>query len=242
MSHKRYLDGREYLKQAERRPRGQLGKGIAGILLGVLFFAGIFYSQDVVKWLGAPFLILPEAIGYIEQPNRADIINLEVEADDLEIVELEAGTYFLYESMYYDLYNGPSVTIGNQAGEPLRLRGATGGGRMYYSIWAWGAPALRFTVEEAGVYQLVFRDENNGGLNTFHVGIVPDILTGNETKFVRAIRYQLLFLVGIAFALLFWRYGLDIVLDFFRKPVVDQRRQDAMENVLREAREKKRVE
>ncbi|MCI0728118.1 MAG: hypothetical protein L0332_15550, partial [Chloroflexi bacterium] len=157
------------------------------------------YFTDVVKWAGAPFWLLPDALGLVERVREEDAWEAVVLPDDAhEISFTRPGHYYMFVSTYHDWRNGPSIRV---AGAEASTEGHVPvapvgrGTRPYDTTAVRGNPAYRFEIKQPGRYTVSFPPiPETRPDDKFRIGIAPDTITGNESAFATACYGQLAFL------------------------------------------------
>lgn len=57
-------------------PQPKLRSIAVGILLGVVLVVAICSASSVLKWVGAPFLVVPRALGILEPVRGSEIVTV----------------------------------------------------------------------------------------------------------------------------------------------------------------------
>lgn len=169
-----------------------------GLLLGSLIIYLFLNLAEAIKWLGAPFLLLPDAMNIVERPTRdetVEIVSLDGETTTFELTN--PGPYLIYISA-----KGGVVLISDLT---LILNGPEGripviminkGAKPYDTPLLHGYAGFRFVIEQAGSYRLHVQNAASDQIAVF--GIVYDYITGNEATFAWAMGIQITIVLVVA--------------------------------------------
>ena len=138
------------LMQFVRQPLGCF----LGIMLGALLVTAFLFVPDTVKWLGAPFMVLPDALDLVDRVQSDEVIRIVAKPTDIVSFDLDKpGAYFIFHSTYYTWLQGPDHFImgpqGFVASKALGMHIYP-----YYTPLLSGQPAYRFQITEPGHYTL----------------------------------------------------------------------------------------
>ena len=174
------------------------------LALLVLAFVARFLSAPVetTKWIGAPFLLAPQMLGLIPSVHSDAVrpITLREASPVLEITK--PGQYALYAADETMQLRSNAMSDMNAAWIRMRPAGAdasatitgvvvTRGAAIYDPIAIAGRPAMSFTIEKPGRYELIYGKQS--GVLYF----AEDPVTGYESVIGAAILAQLLLIGGI---------------------------------------------
>lgn len=156
---------------------------ILGIIAFIILMAIICGLAEVLKFAGAPFLILPEKLGWIPDVSKADVVTISME-DSSALVDLKrTGNYVIYAKDIDILMM--TEQLANSSGHPWIKITNTESGEMvepdfvnralipFDSALARGRPIYQFSVTEPGTYQMTFPRR------FVTLWILPDQLTGH---------------------------------------------------------------
>ncbi len=157
---------------------------VFGIILFILFLTVMCSLSDLVKFIGYPFLWVPEKLGLIQVIHPDDVTTIHMADGGTSTVNFTApGWYQVYINDYDlllasdDLANRggkPWINARTPSGESAAIAFISRGLRPYDSPFAKGRPVLAIQVTELGDYQL--RHPSKAA----DFSIVPDYSTGNE--------------------------------------------------------------
>jgi hypothetical protein len=210
------------------------------VLIGIYAFLNL---TEVVKWVGTPFMILPDALGIVDRPSNDEVARVSGPQGSEHVVELtRTGQYNLFRNFWDDW----SVEPGEYA--RARVIGPSGQVQLtdfnraptFYDTPAGrGSVEARFVINEPGQYIVRFQSTPVRDSKTFEASLVRDYISGNET----ALRQ--IFIIQIAIILI--PIGLFI---YFRKirpmqrqmkddfKVQDQKR-DSLDDFLHDLKKEK---
>ena len=73
---------------------------VYAIIFGVIAFTGLLmivcFLSEAVKFVGAPFLFLPEKLGLIEVASREEVVKIEMSSGSTVLDFLRSGKYVVY--------------------------------------------------------------------------------------------------------------------------------------------------
>lgn len=181
---------------------------VAGIVVAAVALTAFVNLGDVVKLAGAPFLLLPSALGITRMVTRAEISQVSLASTPSLVAFPRAGRYAVYTSDYDLLTTSDTL---EQSGAPawLTIRSReTGtqvpatlvhrGLRPYDTFLARGRPVITFTIPRPGIYELIHPAKPS------LIFVLPDYTTGREKAIVLACWAQV---AAIAVPLSLW-FGL----------------------------------
>lgn len=165
------------------------------LLLGLLIVIGAFgvvlRLPEVIKYVSAPFLVLPAQLGLVQQPTPAEVLPLMPEGTTTVSLP-HAGRYAIY-AINYSLWcqpepkcrprPGPLIprVIAVQTRRDVLLVGVERGLRPYDTPFAQGSPLQSFVADAPGDYRFW-----TDGYPDTQVAIVPDYTTGHEATLLIA--------------------------------------------------------
>ena len=162
------------------------------IVVGLILLCS---ASSVVKWVGAPFLVLPRVLGLLEPVHSDEIVAIPMTSSPTGVTFPRAETYAVYVSDL-DLLEVSNELV--DTGSPPWLivqRAATGasipvalverGLLPYDEPRAPGRPVLLFEIPEPGTYALTHPRR------TSDLYLVPDRTTGREAVIVGSFGVQL---------------------------------------------------
>lgn len=154
--------------------------GIIAFIIVLSIFCGL---SEVVKFIGSPFLILPEQLGWIPEVSKEDVVSLNLKNRSSELTLERTGNYVIY-AYNYDLLvmtdelaeakAKPWLKITNsQSGQVVSVDYVSRALTPFDSSLARGRPIFHFVLAEAGRYQLNYPSRD------VLIFILPDQVTGN---------------------------------------------------------------
>ncbi|MCX6016974.1 MAG: hypothetical protein NTZ50_00480 [Chloroflexi bacterium] len=174
------------------------------VALLMLVFVVRFLSAPVetTKWIGAPFLIVPQLLGLtpVVSSSAVQTITLREASPVLEVTQ--PGQYALYAADETMQLRANAMSDMNTAWVRMRPAGAdasatitgivvTRGAAIYDPIAIAGRPTMSFLIEKPGRYELIYGRQ--GGVLYF----AEDPVTGYEGVIRSAILVQLLLIGGL---------------------------------------------
>jgi hypothetical protein len=167
-----------------------LGMLIAAVCLGLLFSA-----SSVVKWVGAPFLILPRALGIIGGFAPHEIVEIPLGSPPTGVTFPAAESYAVYVSdlrllevadVISDSGAPPWLVLQREdTGESVPVEAIARGLIPFDEPRVPGRPVYRFTIEEPGTYAVTHPRSVSSAF------LVPDRITGKESQLAWAAVIQL---------------------------------------------------
>lgn len=176
-----------------------------GIFLGILAVYLFINLAETLKWLGAPFLLLPDALGIIERPAKdetLEIVSLDGETFTFELAK--PGSYLVYVSAKGGiiLISDLNLTLNGPEGRvPVVM--INKGAKPYDTPLLRGYAGFRFVIEEAGSYRLYV--QNAAPRQIAVLGIAYDYITGHESVFAWSMVVQVGVVLAVAGLVFYWR-------------------------------------
>jgi len=184
-----------------------LGFVAAGLICLVAAVAFLNLAE-VVKLAGAPFLVLPDALGILQKVDRDEAIVLTGTGNFSSFaVELkQAGPYLIYLVPFQGTDSGQlAVDVVDGGGQPIVVGILQRGTRPYDTTAVRGFPEYVFRVDQPGTYNVILQAGNSGVSDRYTIGIVPDYITGHEGAFGGAIAGQIVLLLLAVGGVYYWR-------------------------------------
>ncbi|RPI78778.1 MAG: hypothetical protein EHM45_05345 [Desulfobacteraceae bacterium] len=179
------------------------------LFLGILVFIPIaillYFSPDLIKLLGSPFLYLPEKLEWIHLPAKNEVIKVDPATQGHTIFFGKPGGYVVYtddidllflQASQTDKKRGPWLVEETEQG-PIAFYFVSRGIRPYDTTLAKGRPFLCFTIVKPGSYEFAF---NWPGGEAASISILPDYMNGKEDILLTVYFAQLAFLAGLWWA------------------------------------------
>lgn len=174
---------------------------LLGIALVVIVLVFLCSLSQVVKWIGAAFLYLPDRLGLVRMVTADEAIPVDLASQSNTIRIPAAGRYEVFVADYDLLKLSDDMSAGGalpwlkitRAGTDATLPIAyvTRGLVPYDTPVVPGRPVLAVEVSEAGEYVLLHT------VRRVTIWIVPDYTTGNESRILGVIAAQVLILMII---------------------------------------------
>lgn len=184
---------------------------LLALLVVIASCGALLRLPELIKYAGAPLLVLPAQLGLVQQPQAAEVLPLAT-TGTTTVTLLHAGRYAIYAANY-ELWCRPeeacklrprpliSRAVAVQPERELSFIGVERGLRPYDTPFAQGRPVLSFDIDAPGTYR--FWTDGEAGT---HIAIVPDYTTGHETTILLASAAQLIAL-GAAVCGVLWFAG-----------------------------------
>lgn len=156
------------------------------IILGIIAFAILLSIvcglAEVVKLVGAPFLILPEKLGWIPEVSKSDVTAIDMQMKSIQLDLDRSGGYVVY-AYDYDLLLVTDELARANAKPWLKVVNVASGQQItpeyvqralipFDSSLARGRPIFHFTVDSSGLYNISFPQRYT------IISLLPDQLTG----------------------------------------------------------------
>jgi len=154
--------------------------GIIAFIIVLSIFCGL---SEVIKFVGSPFLILPEKLGWIPDVSKEDVVTVNMKDKSIQMIFDRTGNYVVY-AYNYDLLMmtdelakanaKPWLAIVNiQNGQNITPEYVQRGLTPFDSSLARGRPIFHFVVSESGTYQITYPSRE------VFIFFLPDQVTGN---------------------------------------------------------------
>ncbi len=153
-------------------------------VLAVAYIARFLSAPvETVKWIGAPLLFLPTALGVLPTVNSNDVRTIGLRAPS-PILDIAApGQYAVYANREDMLLRANNIAA--QATPWISIREAAGGAELpafnvqsgaqiWHPMAVPGRPVVTFALPRAGRYELVYGPQNG------EVYFAPDPVSGRE--------------------------------------------------------------
>lgn len=165
-----------------------------------LGFLSIYLFLDLtntIKWLGAPFLLIPDALGVIDRVRPEETHEFITSTrQSYEIALDKPGTYLIYLDAQGGFIIESDVTLSLSGPDgQVRIVPSGRGAKAYDTFLLHGFPAFRFTIEQPGTHLLNIRPNLNHQIVV--IGIAPDYINGNTMLFAWAINLQVGLIVAV---------------------------------------------
>lgn len=155
----------------------------------------LFAPVETVKWIGAPFMLLPSALGVLPSIREGDVHAVDLSISSPILTIERAGIYAVYAAdnvmlaranVYVDRksswISAVNVDTGVTTAGAIVTRGAT----IYDPIAVPGRPVLTLALPNAGRYKLDFPRQ------TGRVYFAPDPIDGRERLVIGSIVAQIM--------------------------------------------------
>lgn len=176
---------------------------IGAIVLVIFGIWSILNLTDVIKWVGMPFMIIPDAIGIVDRPTKNEVARVSGLAGSEHVIILtRTGRYNLFRNIWDEW----GIEEGQFA--HARIEGSSGRipisneirkANFYDTPAGRGTVVGQFDIDQPGEY--IVRFMNTSAENKkFEASLVPDFITGNEAALRNAFFIQIaliLILLGI---------------------------------------------
>lgn len=179
-------------------PQPRLRSIALGILIGVALVIILCSASSVLKWIGAPFLILPRLVGIIEPVHGNEIVTVPMGSPPTGVTFPRAETYAVYLSdlsllettnLLVEAGAQPWLVVHRaDTGEAIPVTFVERGLIPFDEPRAMGRPVMRFEIPGAGTYLMVHPRRG------FSFQLVPDTVTGKEGILTLAAIVQLVLL------------------------------------------------
>ena len=153
-----------------------------GIIAFIILLSLICGLSEVIKAIGAPFMILPEAIGWIPDADRDDVVTINMKMSSIQTTFDHPGNYVVY-GYEYDLLLITNELAKSNAKPWLQIQNIATSEKIipdfvnralipFDSILVRGRPLFHFLITEPGDYKLSFPSRYET------IFLLPDQLTG----------------------------------------------------------------
>jgi hypothetical protein len=175
---------------------------VAGIGLFLILLMVFFSLSQVVKSFGSIFLFLPDQLGIIQMPTRAEIATVDMSGQSSTVLKFERpGLYTVYTNDYdllvindelIALQLDPWLKISaHESGQAVKVDYVERGLRLYDTPLAKGRPIHIFFIQTPGVYEVQHLTKDAD------IYLLPDYMTGNEDLVAFAYISQIAILMAI---------------------------------------------
>ncbi len=183
---------------------------LTGVIALMLLCVFSWSLGAVIKWVGAPFLLLPDALGLARQVQRQEIMPFDLNVSPNAVTLPAAGRYAIYIGAVEVLEVTDQImasgadpwlsvkSLANGRAQPVEF--IRRGMAPFDTPFAPGRPVMTFTVPAAGRYELTHMRR----LAT--AAIVPDYVTGQESLLWTLYAVQLALVVGVPALLYYQRH------------------------------------
>jgi hypothetical protein len=167
---------------------------VGGCLLALLILAPLLFISTVVKWVGAPFLFLPQSLGLLPAATRAEVRTIDLSTSPNQVDLPAAGPYLVYTDNF-ELLDVTLQLEQSNATPWLRVSDPSSGafapmtyverGLMPFDpVFVRGRPVFRFVASRPGTYTVEHMTRNS------QLAIIPDRTTGYEMQMLLAALVQ----------------------------------------------------
>ncbi len=172
---------------------------VGGCLLAVLILVPLMFISSVVKWVGAPFLFLPQRLGLLPAATGAEVRSLDLSSSPNQLDLPAAGPYLVYSNNFELL--DITLQLENSNATPwLRLSDPSSGASVpidyverglmpYDPVFVPGRPVFRFVASRPGIYTVEHMTRDS------QLAIIPDRTTGFEMEMLLAATIQVVLVV-----------------------------------------------
>ncbi len=159
----------------------------------------LYAPVETVKWIGAPFMLLPSALGVLPAVTSEDVRTIGLRTPS-PILDIPApGQYAVYadredvllRANYIATQATPWISIREIAsGTELPAFNVQSGSQIWHPVAVPGRPVVTFALPRAGQYELVY------GPQSGEVYFAPDPVTGREGVLALAVAAQIAIVAG----------------------------------------------
>jgi len=201
---------------------------ILGLVAAALIFGLFVFLPETVKFVGAPFLFIPEKLGLIEHVSREEIQRVSLlEANPTVRIE-KPGRYTVYSGdsnlqLAKESAMVPWLKVQIQSsGEMIPVYFVERGLRAYDSPLVRGRPLFVIEAPESGIYQISAGLGDDGAQTVGFFGlfsrlgdapgmisVVPDTTSGKEGIITRFFFIEVGLIAGPPGFICFRKYGRD---------------------------------
>lgn len=185
--------------------------GFIAAFLSCLFVSYLFLNlTEVVKWVGVPLMILPDAVGLVDRPSKDEVARVVgPQNSEFEVELIRTGPYNLFRSFWDDW----GVEVGEYPG--ISIEGPNGlitleydrrNPTLYDTPSGHGIVHARFEIEEPGTYIVRYERTNDTLRKKFDASLIPDYISGSETKLLWAFIIQIAIIVVPTGVFIYGRY------------------------------------
>jgi hypothetical protein len=180
---------------------------LAGIVFAILLVLFLLLS-DTVKFIGAPFLYLPDRLGILRQVQRAEIITIDLASAPATIDIAQPGRYLVFtgdfellqQNVLSDESEKPWLLMrALGTNEPVTLTPIARGLRPYDTPLTAGRPIFSLEIATPGAYGFSYP------VRSANIALLPDYMTGNEITIAFVYTIQLATIVFLFGAVYYYR-------------------------------------
>lgn len=185
------------------KPVGSILGCLGALLLVCLCGFAFLNFVEVVKYVGVPFMVIPNALGLIETVEEEEVIQVAGSNGSTRMLEIDrAGQFLIYlPAWQQSSLEETRVIISDEDGEiPVYL--LERGTRPYDTTAVNGYPNYWFKVHRPGNYEVTIINAGEDSFEVLDIAIVPDYISGNEAVFNWTFVTQILVIVSIILAFL----------------------------------------
>jgi hypothetical protein len=173
---------------------------IFGILAAFILLIMILSLADVVKWIGAAFLFIPDQLGMVDTVKRSEVYEIDLSAEERILPVETPGKYAVFTSDYDLLTIAQALGDTNSSstwlklidpatGDVQALQSISRGLRPYDTPLAEGRPIFIFEVEKPVTFDIT------ASRRPASIFVVPDYTTGKEPLIIFAYILELAIIV-----------------------------------------------
>lgn len=186
---------------------------ISSIVLGILAFLvlliGVGNLDDIVKWVGTPFMVIPSSLGWIDMVKPSEVINIETSQSPNVLNFTRPGRYAVYTADYDYLMISDMLAEAN-APPWLKVTDQATGAQAtvtfisralmpYDTPFAKGRAIMSIEIKSPGRYTI------ESPRRPAVISIVHDVTTGKETLITVLMLIQVIFIV-LPFGIRYYRH------------------------------------
>jgi hypothetical protein len=172
-----------------------------GCLLALLILAPLLFISTVVKWVGFPFLFLPQRLGLLPAATRADVRTIDLSTSSNQVDLPAAGAYLVYTDSFEILDVTLKLEQSNatpwlrvsdpSTGAVVPLTYVERGLMPFDPVFVPGRPIFRFVAGRPGPYAVEHITRNS------RLAVIPDRTTGYEMQMLLAALVQTVLVVWL---------------------------------------------
>jgi hypothetical protein len=166
---------------------------IAGVIF-LIILALFWLLSDTVKFVGAPFLYLPDKLGLVRQVGSTEIQAIDLAFTPATITLAQPGRYLVFTGDYkllqlnvaIDARSKPWLSMqASNTKRPVTVTHVARGLRPYDTPLTRGRPIFAFEIATPGTYEFRYPTEKAS------IALVPDYTTGNEVTITLVYVFQI---------------------------------------------------
>jgi len=166
---------------------------IAGVIFLVIL-ALFWLLSDTVKFVGAPFLYLPDKLGIVRQVGSTEIQAIDLASTPATLALAQPGRYLVFTGDFKllqlnvtsDTRNKPWLSMrAVDTNRPVTVTHVVRGLRPYDTPLTRGRPIFAFEITMPGTYEFRYPREKAS------IALVPDYTTGNELTITLVYIFQI---------------------------------------------------